>query len=172
MNLVDVMKKMLSKIKKPNSGLPDGCVNMTSALGVKVIRADGNEEDIGIVSRRCVTTAFTTYLSSSFVNSTTSPLDLFKFHAPGSGTGAESTNDTALGTAVGNRGTGTNTSAANVFTSVSTIAFTAAAAITEHGVFNSASGGTLLDRSSFAAVNVASGDSIGFTYQLTSTAGG
>jgi hypothetical protein len=172
MNLVTSMKDVLKKIKYPGKPLPDGLVGITSALGVKVIRADGSEQDFGIVGRRCVTNAFVTYLCASFVNSTTSALDIFKYHEPGTGTAAESTANTALGTAVGVRGTGVNTSATNVFTSISTITFTAAAAITEHGVFSSSASGTLLDRTSFAAVNVASNDSIGFTYQLTCTAGG
>ena len=155
-------------------GLAEGKVGLTAALAAKVIRADGRIEDKGVVSRRSVTTAFVNYLVQSFLQSTTSPLDIFKYHAPGTATTAESTADTTMGTAVGIRGTGTNSTGAtaNVFRSLATIAFTAAAAITEHGVFNSGSAGTLLDRSSFAVINVASGDSIQFTYDLTCTAGG
>ena len=49
--------------------------------------------------------------------------------------------------------------------------FDATAAIVEHGIFSQAAtgGGTLLDRSVFSAINVASGDSIQFTYDLTLT---
>ena len=46
-----------------------------------------------------------------------------------------------------------------------------AAAVTEHGIFSAASGGILLDRSVFSVINLASGDSIQSTYQLTFTAG-
>jgi hypothetical protein len=47
-------------------------------------------------------------------------------------------------------------------------------AITEHGLFSQtrAGGGTLMDRSKFAAINVVATDSIQFTYELTLTAGG
>jgi hypothetical protein len=147
---------------------------LTAALEAKVIRANGAVEDRGVVSRRSVTTAFVNYLVACFLQSTTSPLDVFKYHEPGSGTGAESTASTALGTAVGTRATGTNSTGAtaNVFQSIATAVFTATAAITEHGVFSATTAGTLLDRSSFAAINVASGDSVAFTYQLTCTAGG
>jgi hypothetical protein len=49
-----------------------------------------------------------------------------------------------------------------------------AAAVTEHGVFDQASnaGGVMLDRSVFSAVNLASGDSLQSTYELTCTSGG
>ena len=153
-------------------GRPQSHMAFLSALGVKVHRGDGSVEERGVVGRRCVTTAFTNYLVTVFSNSTTAPLDVFKFHSPGSGTTTEATADTSLYTAIGVRGTGTNTAATNVFTSVCTITFTAANSITEHGVFSATTGGTLLDRTSFAAVSVASGDSIGFTYQLSATAGG
>ena len=42
-------------------------------------------------------------------------------------------------------------------------------AVTEHGLFDAASGGTLMDRSVFAAINVGDGDGIEFTYELTIT---
>jgi hypothetical protein len=159
----------------PEDGLPEGHLGMTFALSAKVLRANGKIEDLGVVSRKSVTTAFVNYLVQSFLQSTTSALDIFKYHDAGTATTAEATGDTTLGTAWGGaRATGTNSTggAANVFQSLATIAFTAAKAITEHGVFSSTTTGTLLDRSSFAVINVASNDSIQFTYQLTCTAGG
>jgi hypothetical protein len=172
MQLVKSMKDLLKKVRYHEDGLPETVVGISSALGVKLTKSDGKEHDYGIVSRRCVTTAFTAYLCSSFVNSTTMGLDKFLYHAPGSGTTAESTNDTTLATAVGLRQAGTNTSALNVFTSVATSTFTAGGSINEHGIFSSSASGTLLDRSTFATISVASADTITWTYQLTCTAGG
>ena len=177
MNMVKTMQNTLDRVqgripRYGPEGYPQSVTGLISSLGVEVHRRAGEVEDRGVVGRRSVTTAFTAYLVQAFVNSTTTALDVFKYHSPGTGTTAEATGDTSLYTAVGVRGTGTNTAAVNVFTSVSTITFTAAASITEHGVFSATTGGTLLDRTSFAAVSVASGDSIGFTYQLTATAGG
>jgi len=43
--------------------------------------------------------------------------------------------------------------------------------VTEHGLFNASSAGTLMDRTVFSAINVVNGDSIQFTYELTATAG-
>lgn len=177
MGVIEQMKAIFYKARGlAPDGLPQGKVGMGGALGATVIRHNGEVKNLGILSRRSVTTAFVNYLVQSFIQSTTSPLDVFVYHDAGTATTAESTADTTLGTAWGgSRQSGTHTTAtgsANVFQSVATIAFTASKAITEHGVFSAAAAGTLLDRSSFAAINVNSGDSIAFTYQLTCTAGG
>jgi hypothetical protein len=67
---------------------------------------------------------------------------------------------------------GTQTeSAANAYQSVGTIAYTTTKAITEHGLFNDVSAGTLMDRTVFSAINVVNLDSIQFTYTLTVSAG-
>lgn len=171
------LKELIYRLqgKNPEDGLREGRLAMKSQMSAKVIRADGRVEDKGVLSRRVVTTAFVNYLVQSFLQSTSSPLDLFKYHDAGTGTAAESTSDTTLGTAWGGtRQAATNSTgaAANVFQSLATIAFTATKAITEHGVFSATAAGTLLDRHSFAAINVASGDSIQFTYGMTCSAGG
>jgi hypothetical protein len=73
------------------------------------------------------------------------------------------------------RATGTKSQpAANQMRSVGTVSFDGSAAITEHGLFTQAAtgGGTLFDRSVFAAINVGSGDSIQFTYTCTWNSGG
>ena len=176
MSVIEKMKAVFYKARgRAPDGLPEGKMEMSAALAARVIRADGRVEEKGVLSRRCVTTAFVNYLVACFLNSTTSPLDLFKYHDAGTGTGAEASGDTALGTAWGGaRATGTNSTGAtaNVFQSLATIAFTSAKAVVEHGVFSTTNAATLLDRSSFAAINVASGDSIQFTYGLTCTPGG
>lgn len=171
------LKELLWKLqgRNPEDGLREGKLQMKSAMAAKVIRADGREEELGVLSRKSVTSAFVNYLVQSFLQSTTSPLDTFKQHDAGTGTGAESTGDTTLGTAWGGaRVAGTNTTggAANVFQSLATIPFTASKSITEHGVFSATAAGTLLDRHSFGVITVASGDSIQFTYSLTCSAGG
>lgn len=139
-----------------------------------VTRADGRVEDLGLISTRVVTTAAANYIVDSFQNSTSTPLDAFKYHGCGTGTGDEAVGDTALGTETGSRVSGTQVegASANIYRTVATISFTTSLAITEHGVFSASSSGTLLDRSKFAAINVANGDSIQFTYELTVTAGG
>lgn len=49
---------------------------------------------------------------------------------------------------------------------VATFAFTATLAITESGVFNASSTGTLLCRQTFSAINVVSGDSLQVTWKI------
>jgi hypothetical protein len=49
---------------------------------------------------------------------------------------------------------------------VGTVAMTATLAVTESGLFNADTNGTLLARQTFSAVNVVSGDSIQFTWKI------
>lgn len=172
--LKDLLKKVKWAEKKKGDGLEQAFVGMGGALSAKVIRHKGDVEDLGVVSRRVVTNVFVNYLVQAMLTNTGTLIDIFKYHESGTGTTAENATDTALATAVTPRATGTQSTAsgsANVFQSVGTVAYTAAASITEHGLFGAATGGSLLDRSSFAAISVASGDSIAFTYQLTCSAG-
>jgi hypothetical protein len=126
----------------------------------------------GTISRRVVTNAGVAALANAFLN--TFEPELFNFHATGTGTTAEAVGDTALVTETGTRVAGTQSSpAGGQYRTVATVSYGASLAITEHGIFSQlASGGTLWDRSVFAAINVINGDSIQFTYTLTITAGG
>lgn len=148
-----------------------GNLGVRSELSAVVYRADGSVLDLGVISRRVVTTAGVNYLASCFLN--TNEPESFNFHGCGTGAVAEAVGDTTLGAQVGTRSTGTQSNpSANVYQTVGTISFSGANAITEHGVFSASTVGTLLDRSVFTAINVVNGDSIVFTYQLTITAGG
>lgn len=135
------------------------------------IGLDGTRTDLGVLSRRVVTTAGITYIAQAFTNTT--EVENFNFHASGTGTNAESIADTALQTEVATRATGTQSNpSAGVYRTVGTITYSGSFAITEHGVLSASSVGTLLDRSVFSAVNVVSGEGIEFTYNLTIPAGG
>lgn len=104
-------------------------------------------------------------------------LEIMKFHGVGTGAVAAAETDTALGaesTTILNpdstRATGSLTEAsASVFRSVGTNTFDGAGAITEWGLFSLAGTGTgtMWSRVVFAAINVASADSIQTTYDLT-----
>ena len=150
-----------------------GGVALTSALNATLIKADGTRFDLGVVSRRVVTNAFVAFVVDQ-LQTETSVFGDFKYHDSGVGTTAEAAGDTGIETTDGeSRATGTQTeSASNAYRSVGTISYTTTKAITEHGLFNDSSAGTLMDRSVFSAVNVVNGDSIQFTYTITFTAGG
>ena len=144
---------------------------MLGKLEATVFR-DGKPVDYGVLGYRVVTTAFVNFLVDQ-LQTETSVFGDYKYHDSGVGTTAENIADTAMETTDGeSRVTGTQTeSAANAYRSVGTIAYTTTKAITEHGLFNDPTAGTLMDRTVFSAINVVNGDSISFTYTLTVSAG-
>lgn len=168
------------------SGGTMGRVSMHGVLSIKIVRANPKwwqrkVLDLGVVSRRVVTTAFVNYLRDDLANASGgADVSSFKYHALGTGTNAEAVGDTALQTECttalnpdSTRAVGTQVnSVSKEYTSVGTLTFDATAAVTEHGLFSAATTGTLMDRSVFTAVNVASGDSIQSTYTLTISDGG
>jgi hypothetical protein len=101
----------------------------------------------------------------------------------GTGTTAAAAGDTALQTGVKTDGTGdagvhaiatasvtwssvTTTQTNDTAQAVGTATYTASIAITESGVFNADTNGTMLAHQVFTAVNVVSGDSIQFTWKI------
>jgi len=176
--VIKLLKTFFEKIKGLlNKANMDNQVIMTGALYAKKIPRDGRAViDLGKIASKVVTTAGVNYLCDSFQSSTGYPMSDFYWHDCSIGTGAEAVGDTALSTGfVEARTTGTQAegASANIYQTVSTHVFAATgAAITEHGLFSSSDGGTLWDRSLFAPINVSSGDSIQFTYELTIQAGG
>jgi len=98
-------------------------------------------------------------------------IDKFDYIAIGTGTTAESATQTALITevmranATGSRVTTNVTN--DTAQLVATFNFTSSYAITEAGVFNASTAGTMLCRKVFSAINVANGDSLQVTYKVT-----
>lgn len=156
-----------------------GVIGFVGSLGIVVRRADGSIEDYGTVGYRVVTTAGIAAVIAQFA-SDTNAIDALDYHAIGTGTSAEAVGDTALQaecTTVLNpdstRAVGTPSIPSSlVYRSVATFTFDGSAALTEHGILNAASTGTLWDRTVYAAINVASGDQATFTYEATGAAGG
>jgi len=152
-----------------------GTITYRPRLYARLVKADGqviNYGQIGI--GRLVTTAFVEYQVDEMVAETSAWGD-FKFHDSGVGTTAAAIGDTDIETTDGeSRVTGTQLEGATgeIYKSVGTISYTTTKAITEHGLLNIVTGGILLDRHVFAAINVENGDSIQFTYELTIDDGG
>jgi len=105
----------------------------------------------------------------------------YKYHHSGTGVGAEAAADTALGTPeLDARTVGTQAEdGSKVYQSVATETFDGIAAITEHGLFNTAgaggppvTGGILMDRTLFAAINVVNTNQIEWTFTISFTSGG
>jgi hypothetical protein len=160
-------------------------------LFLSVFRADGTVDHLGLASLRLVTTVGVKYICDDF-NAGANDVANMKFHGLGTGTNAEAVGDTILQTELTTqygapggdnvRPTGTQASATvstnATYTTVGTITVDASVAATEHGVFSQAAVGaasaanTLLDRSVFSVVNLASGDSLQATYVLTINSNG
>lgn len=149
-------------------------------LWLSVFHRDGSFEDLGLVSCRVVTNAGVGFIVDAFQNLT--ELENMKYHALGTGTNAEAVGDTSLQTELttqysvsGTRPTGTTgekSGDAKTYETTATITVSATVAATEHGIMSQATtGGTLLDRSVFSVVNLASTESIAATYQLTFPSG-
>uniref|UniRef100_A0A6M3KBB9 Putative tail protein n=1 Tax=viral metagenome TaxID=1070528 RepID=A0A6M3KBB9_9ZZZZ len=136
---------------------------------------DGVEVDRRrVVKDKVVTDAFVAFVVDQ-LQVETSTFGDFKFHEMGLGVVAEAAGDTALGTTTGiARVTGTQVEGAtgNIYKSVGTITADTTEAITEHGLFNIATAGTMMDRTVFSAINVVSGNQIEFTFQITFSSGG
>lgn len=150
-------------------------------LWVRRVSADGSVLDFGLASMGVVTTTGVNFIVDAFQNLT--EVENLKFHGLGTGTNAEAAGDTALQTELttqynpdNTRATGSLTegASANVFRTAGTNTVDAAAAVTEHGILSQAAtgGGTLLDRSVFSVINLAGGDALTTTYDLTLPSGG
>lgn len=158
------------------AGRLPGLMPVYGELRARVRRADGSWIDYGLLGRHLIVTAGKNFVTDAWQNLV--ELEIMKYHGVGTGTTAAAAGDTALQTESttalnpdSTRATGSLTegASANVFRTVGTVTFDGSAAITEWGLLSQAAtgGGTLFDRQVFSAINVASGDSIQFTYDLT-----
>lgn len=97
-----------------------------------------------------------------------------KFHGSGTNNASEAAANTALGTEVESRASGTNAEGAtgNIYRSVGTQSYTDTRSIVEHGLFTASTTGVLFDRSVFSSIGVLNGDSIEWTYECTFSSGG
>lgn len=88
--------------------------------------------------------------------------------AIGTGTASPVVGDTALGTQVGRVTLLTFSPSSNTITATATFGSgVGTGAITEAGIFNEASGGDMLCRTTFPVVNKASGDTISISWVIT-----
>jgi len=150
---------------------PHQCGEIWGVLSAKHIPGDGSPvRDLGVICTRKITEAFRDYIVDSLQDSTTYPMDAFKYHASGTDNTAENNSDTALGAEVEAArvvGTQAEGATADIYKSVATITYTDTRNIVEHCIFSAASGGTAMDRSVFAAIAVVNTDQIEFTYEAT-----
>jgi hypothetical protein len=130
-----------------------------------VLRAEDGTVKKSIHVPNLVVTVGKNYIASRIVGTASS---IMSHMAIGTGTGTPAAGDTTLGTEAGRVVLASGTSSTNTVTYTATFpAGTGTGAITEAGVFNASSAGTLLCRTTFPVVNKAAGDSIAITWVVT-----
>lgn len=192
------VKGGLTRVEKARLAQVTGTPTFYGTLGLTVIRGAKFDEEqferygvrivvdyeealnYGLASAAVVTDDGVAYITDGFTNA--QEIENLNYHGIGTGTQTEDVTETALQTELttqynpnSTRATGTQDQpSANIYRTIGTNAVDASVAITEHGILSQAAtgGGTLLDRSEFAAINLGSGDSLQSTYSFTSNAGG
>jgi hypothetical protein len=129
---------------------------------------DGNIKDTREITNLVVNTGLTFICARMAAASA----GVMSHMAVGSGTTSPAAGQTDLVSILGSREALDSTSASsNTITFVSSFeAGEGTGAITESAIFNASSGGTMLARVTFAAVNKAAGDTMSITHTITLTA--
>jgi hypothetical protein len=158
--------------------------NRLQAIGhlwLAKVRRDGDLEDLGLVSCRVVTDTGVQYIVDAFQDLV--ELENMKYHAVGEGATAENATQTALVSELTTEYSSANTrptgslgeksAEAYTYETGATVTASASVALTEHGIFSTATSGTgvMLDRSVFSTVNLEIGESLQATYQLSFPSG-
>lgn len=138
-------------------------VKATGALQIKLYGPDGTLKQEQNVKNLVVTTG-KGYIASRMVSTPTAMSHM----AIGSGTVDPAIGDTVLGTELGRVSLTSSTAVAAVVTYIAAFgAGTGTGAITEAGIFNASSGGTMLCRTEFALLNKGADDSLTITWTVT-----
>lgn len=138
-------------------------VKVTGALSIRLYRADGSLKDSRDIDNLVVTTG-----KQFIAGRMTGTANVMSYMAVGSGTSAAVISDTALGSELGRAAISSGTTTLAVTTYVATFpAGTGTGAVTEAGIFNAASAGTMLCRTVFAVVNKDASDTMSITWLIT-----
>jgi len=141
-------------------------VKITGDVKIDIIGADGTVTDTREI-KNLVVTSGKTFIASRMVGVAST---IMGFMELGTGTTAAAVGDTALETVIsGSRVALTSgTASTNVVTYVASFpAGTGTGAVTEAGVFNAASAGTMLCRTVFSVVNKGAADAMSITWTIT-----
>lgn len=155
---------------------PRSATEMFGFLSAKVYDKHGSlKQDLGLQSVKEITTVFAELLVDGMMDSgVCADLDHFNFHGMGAGSTAETDTETGLVAekAVKQAGSQTHGATSNIYRSVKTMTATSAFGCREHGVFDTLTGGNLLDRSLVTNIALNTDDEVAWTYELTVNAGG
>lgn len=139
-------------------------IKLTGELRITVTNPEGNVKQEVVVPNLVVTTG-KNYIASRMKDATATAMSHM---AIGTGTTAAAVGDTTLGTEAGRVALTSTTVTANAVAYVATFpAGTGTGAITEAGIFNASSSGTLLCRTVFSVINKGAADTLGITWTVT-----
>ena len=139
-------------------------LKVTGVLHLQCYGPDGTLKDERI-EENLITTLGLGFIASRMVGASSA---VMSHMAIGSGTGAAVVGDTTLGTELGRVALTSGTASAAVASYSATFpAGTGTGAITEAGILNASSAGTLLNRRVFSAVNKGVDDSITISWTVT-----
>ena len=143
-------------------------LNMTGDVLIETYDEYGILKDRREV-KNLVVTVGKTFVAASVIKTANSPAAMTHMSV-GTSTTAAAAGDTALGAEIAGSRTALSSasSSSNVVTYVCTFpAGTGTGAITEAGIFNASSGGTMLCHTVFSVVNKASTDALNITWTVT-----
>jgi hypothetical protein len=144
-------------------------IKMTGNLKLVLTDEHGNvkqEEEV----KNLVVTVGKNFIASSMAKTTTNSPAAMTHMEVGTGTTAAAVGDTALQTAVASSRvtlTSTTVTTNNVAFVATFPAGTGTGALTEAGIFNASSSGTLLCRTVFSVINKGAADTLGITWTVT-----
>lgn len=142
-------------------------IKITGDVKIVVTDKNGNIKDQRKI-KNLVVTAGKTFIAASMLKTTTNSPAAMSHMAIGDGTASAAAGDTALGNQLGRVSLATATSSTNVVTYTASFpAGTGTGAVTEAGIFNASSGGTMLCRTVFSVVNKGSDDAMSVTWTVT-----
>lgn len=145
-----------------------------SELYGKLIYPCGRVVNLGLLSTKYITDAYAKYYIDC-LQGLEAGIANFKYHDTGTGTTAENVDDTALETPTGMaRVTGSQIEGitAKVYQSAALFTYDGTYEITEWGILNASSSGTLMDRAVMTAISVALNYQVEYTYNHTALSGG
>jgi beta-xylosidase len=138
-------------------------LKVTGEVAITVFDKDGNVKQEQSIKNLVVSTG-RDFIAARMVGTPAAMSHM----AVGAGASSAALANAALGGELGRVALGTNTSSSNVVTYTANFpAGTGTGAVTEAGVFNAGSGGTMLCRTVFAVVNKGVDDAMSITWQIT-----
>ena len=139
-------------------------IKVTGELKLTLTRPDGNVKHEVIIPNLVVTTG-KNYIASRMKDASATAMSHM---AIGTGNTAAAAGNTALGSEAGRVALTSTTVSNNDVAYVATFpAGTGTGALTEAGIFNASSSGTLLCRTVFSVINKASADTLGITWTVS-----